>query len=1329
MADRDRRASIFAHQEWLGFVQPVGLVVAPTVMVDAQVVPDRNIGGRQRELRELLEEARNGSMTGWRAPDLRRLFLDWLGWEDDDLADAARHRDVLEIALPELQAVLSPTWAVPSEEDTDGNWTMLVRIEDDGAGLDEPPADGGGWNATRHARFERLLRETGIPIGLLCTDERIRLIYAPQGESSGHVTFEFSQMALPAGRPILAAFDMLLSAGALFGAAPEARLPVLLAKSREAQAEVSTRLSRQVLAALYELLRGFIAADARVAGSLTALARDRPEHLYGGMISALMRLVFVLYAEDRGLMPDRPVYQQHYSVGGLFARLRADAAAWPDTMDQRFGAWAQLLSLFRLIHGGGGHAGLSFVARRGALFDPARYPFLEGREYSGMTDIPMVPDATVWKVLQSLMVLDGERLSYRTLDVEQIGSVYEAVMGFRVELTAGRSIAVRSTKRTGAAVVVDLDNLLTMEGGRRARALQDAADRKLTGAAVAALRDAKEPADVVAALDRAVDRDATPDIVPGGTPVLQPTDERRRSGSHYTPRSLTEPIVSEALRPVLEGLGSTPRPEALLDLKVLDPAMGSGAFLVEACRQLAAELVDAWNAHDGPPEIPPDEDELLHARRVIAQRCLYGVDRNPMAVDLARLSLWLATLARDHEFTFVDHALRHGDFLVGLTRDRIAAVDWAGGESQQMALVLARDCTERAEAERARIRDAAEHLGEEALRPLLDRADRHLDDVRLVGDAAVSAFFSADKPRARVAERAKVLEVLDFGGAGWQDKLAPMAAGLRESETPVHPFHFEIEFPEVFDRENPGFDAVIGNPPFGGKNTVAAANAAGYPDWLKAMHAESHGNSDIVAHFFRRAFGLLRNRGALGLIATNTIGQGDTRSTGLRWICKHGGTIYRAHRRIKWPGEAAVVVSVLHILKGILTGPKRLDGRAVDAISAFLFHEGGHDDPVRLKANEHKSFVGSYVLGMGFTFDDTDGKGVATPLAEIERLIALDPRNQEVIFPYIGGEEVNTSPTHAHHRYVIDFRDWPLRRANLGATWRDADVEQRRDWRRDGIVPLDYPDPVAADRPELLAIVEERVKPARAHLTTNAIGRKRAKFFWQYGSPATELYAAIASLDRVLVISRVGQQAAYAFLPRDVVYAESIIVFPFETLSAFCALQSRPHETWARFFGSSLEDRLRYTPSDCFETFPFPEDWEMHPALETAGEAYYEFRAMMMVENAEGLTKIYNRFHDPAERDPRIAELRALHAAMDRAVLDAYGWRDVPTDCEFLLDYDIDEESWGRKKKPWRYRWPDDVRDDVLARLLALNAERAIKEQEDCSLSGGDAISMRVRRQ
>ena len=1303
MMDRARSNLIFAHQEWLGFVQPVGLLLSPIVMVDAQVVPDRNISGRQREFRELLEEDGSGATARWFASDIRRVFLDYLGWEEGDLLDASGHRDALEIALPELQVVLSSTWAVPGDENTDCEWTMLVRVEDRSADLDEPPGDGAGWNATRHARFERLLRETGVPIGLLCTHERIRLIHAPKGESSGYVTFEFSQMALPAGRPILAAFDMLLSADALFSGHREAQLPALLAKSREAQAEVSTRLSRQVLAALHELLRGLVSADARGVGTVTDIARRDPDHLYGGLITTLMRLVFVLYAEDRGLMPDHPVYQQHYSLGGLFVRLRADVAAWPDTMDRRFGAWAQLLSLFRLIHGGGGHAGLSFVARKGTLFDPHRFPFLDGRGPEQEPAIPMVPDASVWKVLQSLMVLDGERLSYRTLDVEQIGSVYEAIMGFRVELTTGRSIAVASPKRTGAAVIVDLDSVLELERGKRAKALLDETDRKLTGNAVATLRTASTVADLVAALERTVDRDATPDVVAGGTPVLQPTDERRRSGSHYTPRSLTEPIVSEALRPILERLGPDARPENILDLKVLDPATGSGAFLVESCRQLSARLVEAWSVHGGPPDLPADEDELLHARRLVAQQCIYGVDKNPMAIDLARLSLWLVTLAQDHEFTFIDHALRPGDSLVGLTRKQIEGFHW-DAEAPRFQFGTETIEVQRHVARVSELRQFIRELGDQApeheLRDLLDEAELEIRNVRRVANLVLTAFFEGGKPKERESKRVMYANLL------LAEDQAPTAAPV-PTKLPVAPLYWELEFPEVFERENPGFDAIVGNPPFAGKNTVAAAHAAGYPDWLKQVHSESHGNSDLVAHFFRRAFNLLRDRGTLGLIATNTIGQGDTRSTGLHWICKHEGHIYRARRRLKWPGEAAVVVSVIHAAKGAYSGRRTLDGHDVETISAFLFHSAGHDDPARLKPNAGKSFQGSIVLGMGFTFDDTDKNGVATPLGEMQHLIDADLHNREAIFPYIGGEEVNTSPTHAYHRYVINFRDWPLNRADLGATWRDADDDTRRQWRRDGIVPRDYPEPVAADWPELLAIVQAKAKPERDVQNRKAL-RER---WWHYAEKRPGCYAAIAGLDRVLVISRVGQQAAFTFLRAHMVYAESMIVFPFTTHATFCALQSRPHEIWARFFASTLEDRLRYTPSDCFETFPFPENWETHPALEVAGEAYYDFRAALMVENDAGLTRTYNRFHDPDERDPRIARLRRLHAAMDRVVLDAYGWTDITTDCEFLLDYEIDEETWGKKKKPWRYRWSDEVRDMVLARLVVLNAQRAAEER------------------
>ena len=896
---------------------------------------------------------------------------------------------------------------------------------------------------------------------------------------------------------------------------------------------------------------------------------------------------------------------------------------------------------------------------------------------NGEPQIPMVPDSTVWKVLQNLMMLDGERLSYRTLDVEQIGSVYEAIMGFQVELTTGRSIAVRSPKRTGAAVIVNLDELLDVDRRQRASALRATTDQNLTGQVASALRDATDPADVVALLDRKVDRDATPAILPADVPVLQPTDERRRSGSHYTPRSLTQPIVSEALRPVLERLGADARPEEILELKVLDPATGSGAFLVEACRQLATRLVSAWRKHSKPSNIPSDEDELVQALRLVAQRCLYGVDKNPMAIDLARLSLWLATFARDHEFTFIDHALRHGDSLVGLSRQQIENFHWKE-DAQAFQLgtetLRVREHVSRIAELRNLIRESGSSPSEQELSLVLEEVDNELSNVRRYGDIVLSAFFEGDRPRARETRRQQYADLVIRNGLG------SMSASLGNLEHPVKPFHWELEFPEVFGRETSGFDVIVGNPPFQGGRNISATQGEVYSKWLMAAHELSNGGADIVVHFFRKAFNLLCKGGTLGLIATNTIGQGDSRSSGLRWIRKNGGVIFSAKRRIKWPGEAAVVVSVVHISKGEYRGAVTLDGRNVDDITAFLFHEGGDDDPEKLRDNEGKSFQGVIVLGMGFTFDDTDTKGVATPVSEMYRLVEDYPRNLDVIFPYIGGKEVNNSPTHASHRYAINFGE-------------REEVECRRNW------------------PDILSIVERNVKPERASKNAQKYPRM-VNEWWKYWNPREELWEATSGLNRVLVINcGATPHHALTFLPAKMVFANTLAVFPFESYAVFCFIQSRPHETWTRFFGSSMKDDLRYTPSDCFETFPFPPVWETSIVLESVGKEYFEFRADLMVCNNEGMTKTYNRFHNPDERSLEIVRLRELHAQMDRAVLDAYGWNDISTDCEFLLDYEIDEEGWGNKKKPYRYRWPDDVRDEVLARLIALNAERAREER------------------
>src|SRR5690606_28918582 len=196
----------------------------------------------------------------------------------------------------------------------------------------------------------------------------------------------------------------------------------LLQQSRDAQAEVSAKLADQVLASLHLLLRGLYAADET---RIARLAKERPDHLYGGLLTVLLRLVFLLYAEDRDLIPSatdedsRRLYQQAYGVRALHAKLTADQARYPDTMEERRGAWAQLLVLFRMVHKGGGDG---FIKGRGGdLFDPAVYPFLLGQETPEDPIAPApVSDGCIFGILNNLLVLDGERLSYRTLDVEQI---------------------------------------------------------------------------------------------------------------------------------------------------------------------------------------------------------------------------------------------------------------------------------------------------------------------------------------------------------------------------------------------------------------------------------------------------------------------------------------------------------------------------------------------------------------------------------------------------------------------------------------------------------------------------------------------------------------------------------------------------------------------------------------------------------------------------------------------------------------------------------------------------------------------------------------------
>jgi hypothetical protein len=276
----------------------------------------------------------------------------------------------------------------------------------------------------------------------------------------------------------------------------------------------------------------------------------------------------------------------------------------------------------------------------------------------------------------------------------------------------------------------------------------------------------------------------------------------------------------------------------------------------------------------------------------------------------------------------------------------------------------------------------------------------------------------------------------------------------------------------------------------------------------------------------------------------------------------------------------------------------------------------------------------------------------------------------------------------------------------MSKTWSQMTDRDREACLRIGIVAEDYSDPVAADWPELLKIVERLVKPERDHDNRKA----RRERWWRFGDRQPGLYAAIATLPRVFATGAAAvMHHMIAELPSSMVFSHKMIVFALSTRSSFACLQTTLHELWSRQFGTTFGsvDALTYNPTQVFLTFPFPHSFESLADLEAIGCAYHDHRAALMVARNEGMTKTYNRFHDPTETAEDIQRLRELHAAMDRAVLEAYGWHDLAARAAPVV---LDETNEDDHTCQGRLFWPSDFRDEVLARLLALNAERHAEE-------------------
>ena len=729
-------------------------------------------------------------------------------------------------------------------------------------------------------------------------------------------------------------------------------------------------------------------------------------------------------------------------------------------------------------------------------------------------------------------------------------------------------------------------------------------------------------------------------------------------------------------------------------------ACGSGHILLAAARRIGSALAVLRTGDD-----QPSPAAFREAVRDVIRHCIYGMDLNPLAVELCKVALWLEAHVPGQPLTFLDHRIHCGNAIVGLARaDELKrgipdeAFKTVPGDDKDIAAALRRQNKAERKGEQsfdfgprvagdiralAQAYSSFEHVPEQGADDYYKRRDAYDHflrtpehwRLRVLADLQVAQFYlpktRENTPRLTTHDTFhRWLEGLNPTG---QQSAAATSAGAKK--------RFAHWFIELWDVMNEGgFDLILGNPPYLGGQALSGTYGHPFCEWVKWEYAPA-GLSDLVVFFLRRIYDLLRPGGFIGLITTNSIKDGDNRRDGLDWLIANGGIINMAIRGTKWPGQAKVVVSLVTIHRGPWAGLRSLDGKEVTTINSYFEDSEFVVDPVKLAENDDKIFQGVIFLGDGFLLTRDDAA----------RMCRLNPRCEEVVFPILNGQELNNRPDQSSDRRIINFFDWPLAKA--------------------------------ADFGEAFERVRDLVKPVR-ETDNRALYRER---WWQYGEPRRKLTTQLTKLNRCFGTSRVTKYLNFSACPADLVFSNNVYVLTTDRWDEYAIVQSTLHEAWARKYSMSLKQDLQYSPTDCFATFPFPRNPTYEAALAAIGEAYHEHRRVLMRGLWLGLTDLYNLFHRPdltadiiaAERGDRatiagaegfthILRLRELHTALDTTVLTAFGWdRASEFGPALELRHDFHALDNLAEKDRIRYTLHPDSRREVLARLLKLNHQRA----------------------
>lgn len=1329
---RKTRSAAELHREWLAQVESEGPFLALPVVKDIWPQGIERLGDSDDRLLVF----KQAFATWLRAYDEQaahdkgryaEITCSWVDTLLDDVAGWAGHRVPgdelaadLEVISPGHQVTVRATGGLRGRGDETA--VLLRVVEPRPSGLHTGGFD--GWSASEIDRMSMLLRKAGVPVGLVTDGQWWSIVWAADGKPTGSGTVNALTWA---EEPLLRdAFFALVDQRRFRAKDPEQRLARLLERSELEAEEITETLGTQVRKSVELLVQAF--SEQRIAavrhGDPDPLTDDS-EDVYQAAVTIMMRVVFLLFAEERGMLPTEQLYWDSYAVKDLLDGLQERALdEGEEVLDESYDVWHRLLAVSEALHGGVNYDEMRMPAYGGSLLDPARFPWLIATDQHGLR--VRVSDRVMLHVLESVQVAkvkgEARRISFRDVDVEQIGYIYEGLLGYTCRPVEDEAV-VGLIGKDGEEAEIGISELeeiyeTTADAKSFATALlewiketQPGSVKSITVAKLAKQYDAEvdeaelsrllrpitggddELLGVLVSFGNYIRRDlrGIPYVVPVGGLVVAETPSRKNAGAHYTPRSLAEEVVLHALEPLVyepgplrtndEGEWELKSATAILDLKVADIAAGSGAFLVAAARYLGGKVLEA-RIHEG--FIDSGSADLEEARRdaireVIA-RCLYGADINPMAVEMCKLSLWLVSLDRSKPFSFVDDKIFCGNSLLGVTtldQLRYLHVDPKPTKMDQTLLI---DVDAKiAEATRLRKELATPVEEHDPVRSrrgkqrLLLQVHEVTADLQLVADGIIAAGLPLGGKPGRALEDAYRILSWELAEAFPRDRSAGdrskvewrIDQGLTPSVKTDYerwkPLHWVLEAPDVF-LDHGGFDSVIGNPPFlSGRDTPGSLGKSLH-DWIAATTASGQkGRSDLVAFFIRRAAQLCRESATLGLIATNSVGQGDTKAVALDPLTSSGWEIFRAWRSRTWPTRSAgVEFATLWAAHGMwLASQRHLDGRKVTAISAEL------DLPSRaggtvcgLHSNEGVAFQGAILRGQGF---------IVSP-AVASAWMDADPRNADVLFPFLGGDDVGAAVVPVAPRWVIDF----------GA----RSLEESRTYS----LPF--------------AQVQHEVLPIRRKVNQQRVRDE----WWLHEARRPAMRSAIANLESVLALTVVSDTVIPARVSARQVFSNKLVVIARESYADQALLSSIVHWAWAARFSAKMRVHVNYTIGSVFNTLPFPTDGV---GLHAAGEVWE--RSLVNLGTASGLgpTELLARTV-ASKPDEYGRRMREMLVSLNETVFASYGWDDLDASHEVVRFRDLA-----------RFSPAVPVLQELLDRLLELNHERARAEGQNVPGRGG----------